>query len=190
MSLLLSLSASPRVVVCQLMSALLVPIEAGASTSSEPELLYPLVSPSLTCSPSCSLLSALAPLLRRPPLAGGWSGGPPSNSIAKESTFAAGNFLRSARHSGALSSSCPETLLKTSRPLTAFVLVTASRQGCYLRLIACCPGERRAGRTLHSSSGPTSVVFNLFYGLPYPAHSPQAPLPPLPVLVFSTADSV
>ena len=74
-------------------------------------------------------------------------------------------------------------LLKISRPLTAIVLVTASRQGRYLRLIACCPGEGRAGCTLRSSSGPTSVVFNLVNGRPYPAHPPQAPLPPLPVLV-------
>ena len=58
--------------------------------------------------------------------------------------------------------------------MTDIVLVTASRQGCYLRLIACCPGEGRAGRTLRSSSGPTSVVFNLVYGRPYPAHRLQA----------------
>ena len=75
----------------------------------------------------------------------------------------------------------PETLLKTSRPLTAIILVTASRQGCcYLRLIAYCPGEGRTGRT---SSGPTSVVFNLFSGRLYPAHRLQAPLPPLQLSV-------
>ena len=74
-------------------------------------------------------------------------------------------------------------LLKIFRPLTAIVLVTAARQGCYLRLIACCPRERRTGRTLRSSSGQTSVVFNLAYGRPYPAYRPQALLPPLPVSV-------
>ena len=77
----------------------------------------------------------------------------------------------------------PDTLLKTPRSLTAIVLVTASRQGCYLRLIACYPGEGRTGRTPRSSSGPTSVVFNLVYGRLYPAHRLQALLPPLPVFV-------
>ena len=73
----------------------------------------------------------------------------------------------------------PGTLLKTSRLLTAIVLVTASRQGCYLLLIACCPGEGRAGRTLRSSSGPTSLAFNLVYGRPYRAHRLRALLLPL-----------
>ena len=73
--------------------------------------------------------------------------------------------------------------MKIFRPLTAIVLVTASRQGCYLRLITCCAEEGRTGRTLRSSSGPTSVVFNLVYGRPYPAHRLHAPLPPLPVFV-------
>ena len=68
-------------------------------------------------------------------------------------------------------------------PLAAIVLVTASRHGCYLRLIACCPGEGRTGRTLRSSSGPTSVVFDLVNGRPYPTYRLQAPLPPLPLFV-------
>ena len=57
------------------------------------------------------------------------------------------------------------------------------RQGFYLRLIVCCPGEGRTGRAPRSSSGPTSVVFNLVYGRPYPAYRPRAPLPPLPLFV-------
>ena len=75
--------------------------------------------------------------------------------------------------------------------LSAIVMAAASRQGCCLRLIACCQGEGRARRTLHSSSGPTSVVFNLVYGRPYPAHRLQALLLPLPVFVcISAADLV
>ena len=77
----------------------------------------------------------------------------------------------------------PTHLLKIFRPLTAIVLVTASRQGCCLRLIACFPGEGRTGRTHRSSSGPTSDVFKLVYGRPCPAHRLQALLPPLPVFV-------
>ena len=57
------------------------------------------------------------------------------------------------------------------------------REGCYLRLIACRPGEGRTGRTLRSSSGPTSVFFSLVYGRPYPAYRLQAPLPPLSLFV-------
>ena len=63
--------------------------------------------------------------------------------------------------------------LKVFRPLAAIVLITASRQGHCLRLIACFPGEGRTGCTLRSSSGPTSFVFNLVHL--------RAPLPPLPV---------
>ena len=59
------------------------------------------------------------------------------------------------------------------------------------RLIACCPGEGRTGRTPRSSSGPTSVVFNLANGRLYPAYRLQALLPPLQLFVcFSRADSV
>ena len=49
--------------------------------------------------------------------------------------------------------------------------------------IARCPGKGRTGRTPRSSSGPTSVVFNLVYGRPYPAYRLQALLPPLPLFV-------
>ena len=55
------------------------------------------------------------------------------------------------------------------------------RQGCCLRLIACRPGEGRTRRTLRSSCGPTSAVFNLVYGRLYQAHRFQALFPPLPV---------
>ena len=45
------------------------------------------------------------------------------------------------------------------------------------------PGEGRTGCALRSSSGPTSFVFNLISGRPYPAHRLQALLPPPPLFV-------
>ena len=84
----------------------------------------------------------------------------------------------------------PMNLPRILRPLTAIFLVKALRQGSYLRLIECFPGEGCAGRTVRSSSGPTSVVFNLVYGRLYPAYGLCALLPPLPLFVFPAVDSV
>ena len=66
--------------------------------------------------------------------------------------------------------------LRTS-PTSAIVLVAASRQGCYLRLIACFPGEGRARRTLHSLSGPSCFVSKLDRSLEPLSSTPSSSSP-------------
>ena len=98
---------------------------------------------------------------------------PPFSKFLEERLWKAAEISLSSRTPR--STGAPTHPLKIFRPLTAIVLITALRHGCYLCLIACCPGEGRTGRTPRSSSGPTPFVFNPGHGRPFP---------PLPLSVF------